>query len=409
MSDTDYYALLEVERTATDVEIKRSYRKLAMKYHPDKNPAGADMFKSISHAYEVLSDPDRRAAYDRYGSEGPPRGPAFNDFFDASDFEGMFGMDDGMHGGFFGGGHARAPQAERHHLDVSLEDLYRGKKLRMKLARSVPCKTCKGLGGKRSVLKECFQCSGKGFRIASQQVGPGLISQMQVKCTACKGTGKIIPETNRCRRCKGECVAEETDTVEVNIEPGARDSDHIVLKGKGDQKPGQDPLDLVFVLRQRKHGVFARHGSHLSARAEVDLAEALCGFSRVLLTHLDGRAIEVVHRAGVIRPGDVLCIAGEGMPRGKHGRGKGDLYIHVDIRFPERSWKPDVDALQALLPRSARETGALPEGASAKSVTSHTISAAEFDSRMRKEQPESRDNGFAHGGHEQSAPECRTQ
>ncbi|KAJ1890608.1 DnaJ-like protein xdj1 [Kickxella alabastrina] len=408
MASQSYYELLEVEISATDAEIKRSYRKLAMKYHPDKNPEGAEQFKDISHAYETLSDPDRRAAYDQYGSEGPHRGHPFDGFYDGGDMDGMEDMYANFFGGGGGGGRPRAPQVERHALSVTLEELFRGKKIRMKLTRSVPCKVCKGLGGKKSVLKDCFECSGKGFRMATQQVGPGLLSQMQVKCNGCKGSGKIIPEKSRCRKCKGECVVDENDTVEAVIKPGELNNAQIVLKGKGDQKPGMDPLDLIFVINQKAHGVFTRDNADLTTTAEIDLAEALCGFSRVLLTHLDGRAIEVTHKAGAIRPGDVLFIKGEGMPVAGKSGSRGNLYIKINIKFPAQGWRPDVTALRSLLPETKWPKVTPGAGVETGTVAGVAITTQEFERRVDRDIPESEDE-YAYGGHEHAVPECNTQ
>ncbi|KAI8322328.1 DnaJ-domain-containing protein [Martensiomyces pterosporus] len=367
-----YYDILGVEPTATDADIKKAYRKLAMKYHPDKNPEGADRFKEISHAYETLSDADRRAAYDQHGSGDMPGGVP--EGFNMDDLYGdLFG------GGMFGAGGAQRQQpAERHPLSVSLEDLYRGKKMRMKLVRSVPCKHCKGLGGKKSVLRDCFACEGKGFKIAARQVAPGLISQQQVACQSCHGTGKVISEKYRCKKCSGERVVDQKDVVEIKIERGSVDGQPIVLRGKGDQKPGQDPGDLVFVLRQKPHPKFTRSGDDLTVEAEIDLAEALCGFSRVLVTHLDGRALEVTHRSGVIKPGDVVCIHNEGMPREKRPRDKGDLFIKLRVKFPDQAWMPAA-ALASLLPKTNWPAPA--EDAQVEVVTARPLSTSEFDAK----------------------------
>ncbi|KAJ2825176.1 DnaJ-like protein xdj1, partial [Coemansia erecta] len=219
MASQSYYEILEVEETATDAEIKRAYRKLAMRYHPDKNADGADMFKEISHAYETLSDPNKRAAYDQFGTQGAPE-----DMFGGFDMGGSF-FDEHM----FGGGPSQPPpaRAEVHPLDITLEDLFRGKKMRMKLVRSALCKQCKGVGGRKSVLRECYSCQGKGFRMTARQVAPGLFSQSQVGCTTCNTTGKVVPDSKKCKRCKGHGVADEKDTVEINIEPGMSDGQRI--------------------------------------------------------------------------------------------------------------------------------------------------------------------------------------
>ncbi|KAJ2297754.1 DnaJ-like protein xdj1 [Coemansia sp. RSA 2706] len=386
MATRSYYEILEIEETATDSEIKRAYRKLAMKYHPDKNPAGAEMFKEISHAYETLSDPSKRAAYDQFGDGDLPE-----------DMFGGFGMGDGFFGeSMFTGGPPPPPKVEIHPLEVTLEDLFRGKKLRLKLVRSTICKQCKGVGGKKAALHECYACNGKGVRLSARQVAPGLFSQTQVGCTVCNRTGKVVPDSKKCKRCKGRGVTDEKDTVEISIEPGMSDGQRIVLAGKGDQKPGQDPLDLVFVLRQIPHSKFTRLGDSLSVKAQIDLAEALCGFSRVLLTHLDGHPLEVSHKSGVLKPGDVLRISCEGMPQEKRPRSRGDLYIVLDIKFPDSKWKPG-SALTELLPQTVWPTPSSSTGAPAKVAAGRPISEDEYTARMREQ---SRNAHHADQGHE---------
>ncbi|KAJ1838186.1 DnaJ-like protein xdj1, partial [Coemansia sp. RSA 2703] len=315
MSTRSYYEILEVETTATDSEIKRAYRKLAMMYHPDKNPEGAELFKDISHAYETLSDPQKRAAYDRYGSEKPQMADPYSDFYDPYDMPDMQDLHD-MFGGLGGQSYnqrgRRPPQPEIHTLDLTLEELFKGKKMKIKLTRSVPCKSCKGLGGKSEVLKTCVECSGSGTKTATRQVGPGFLSQMQVKCDACKGSGKVIPEKHRCRRCKGKCVADESDTIEIVIKPGSCNGDEIRFQGKGDQEPGMPARDLVFVVKESAHSHINRYGPHLVASWEIDLVDALCGFSRDLFVNIDGSALRVTH-SGCLSPDDVLRLPGQGM------------------------------------------------------------------------------------------------
>ncbi|KAJ2553908.1 DnaJ-like protein xdj1 [Coemansia sp. RSA 1933] len=420
MTTRSYYEVLEVDETATDVEIKRAYRRLAMKYHPDKNAEGAELFKEISHAYETLNDPEKRAAYDQYGATGPPGPEMYGDGFDMNDiYAEMFG------GGMFGGGGMprREPKAEKHPLSVSLEDLFRGKKMRMKLERSVPCRHCKGMGGKKSVLKTCVECDGKGSRMAARQVGPSMISQQMVACQKCKGTGKVIPEKYLCRKCKGACTEKRMETVEIKIDPGMADGQRIVLKGKGDQHPGMiEPLDLVFELQQTRHLMFTRSGDHLIANTVIDLAEALCGFSRVLLTHLDGRPLTVSHRGSVLKPGEVLCVSNEGMPREQSPRVRGDLFIKVDIKFPEKGWTPNPE-LKRLLPSTRWPNDAQTESGDVDTEVSvaHSLSAEAFESRTRQKEPSGRQyydeddedddeyySNYEHM-HGNAVPECQPQ
>ncbi|KAJ1825268.1 DnaJ-like protein xdj1 [Coemansia sp. RSA 2675] len=407
MSSRSYYEVLEVETSATEAEIKRAYRTLAMKFHPDKNPEGAETFKEISHAYETLSDPQRRAAYDQYGeSGGRYEGPDM-DF----GFEGMFGS-----------GHPhrdvpRKPRAELHPLSVTLEDLFRGKKMRLKLERSIPCSHCKGLGGKRSVMKSCTPCSGLGYINSLRQMGPGMFLPQKAVCQSCKGLGKVIPEKHRCKKCKGSRVKTEADTVEIKIDPGMSDRQKVILKGKGDQAPGEEAQDLVFVLDQKAHATFVRIGDDLVAEGEIDLAEALCGFSRVMLNDLKGNPLLVTHRTGVIRPGEVLCIHNEGMPRAKRPGDRGDLLLKLHIKFPESGWTPS-PALRSMLPATKRPADKDAEGA--EMVTGRPISANEFAMRTSqssqsrhahadRDEDMFEDYGDDYADYSHGVPECQQQ
>ncbi|KAJ2787754.1 DnaJ-like protein xdj1 [Coemansia interrupta] len=414
MSARSYYEILEVETTATDSEIKRAYRRLAMMYHPDKNPEGAELFKDISHAYETLSDPQKRAAYDRYGSEKPQMADSYDDFYDPYDMPDMQDLHD-MFGNFGGQGHnhrgRRPPQQEVITLDLTLDQLFKGKKKKVKLTRSVPCKACKGLGGKSEVRKTCVECSGRGNKIATRQVGPGLLSRILVKCDACGGSGKVILEKHRCRRCKGKCVTDESDTIEVVIKPGSSDGDEIRFPGKGDHEPGMPAHDLVFVIQQTEHSHISRYGPHLVSSWEIDLADALCGFSRDLFVNIDGCALRVTH-SGCLSPDDVLRLPGQGMVSKDTGK-RGDMFIKFTIRFPDKNkWRPDVDKLRALLPESKWKQFDSEDAKKLAEVSARTIARDGFDKLIRSEQEQARCNNNSNhyedmGSHPQ--PECTTQ
>jgi DnaJ-class molecular chaperone len=181
------------------------------------------------------------------------------------------------------------------------------------------------------------------------------VTQEQVPCSNCRSTGQVFREKDRCKKCKGECVTEEKKVLEVYIPRGSKEGDKIVLEGEADEQPGSETGDIVFILEEKEHDVFTRVGSDLSATLKVSLVESLTGFSRVVVKHLDGRGIQLTHPVGeVLKPGQVLKIAGEGMPH-KKGEGKGDLYLIVEIEFPEDGWKPDVEAIRAALPASKQE------------------------------------------------------
>jgi DnaJ family protein A protein 2 len=187
-----------------------------------------------------------------------------------------------------------------------------------------------------------------GAKQVLRQVGPGLVTQETVACSNCSGSGQVIPEKQRCKKCKGKKVVESKNVLELYIPRGARQGERIVLAGEADQLPDQEPGDIIFTLDEAEHETFERAGADLRAILKISLAEALTGFNRVVLTHLDGRgiALNVQQPNGkVLRPGQVLKVPGEGMPM-KRSDAKGDLYLQVDVEFPEDGWLKDDAALK---------------------------------------------------------------
>ncbi|KAG9326958.1 hypothetical protein KVV02_001908 [Mortierella alpina] len=333
-ADTKYYDTLGVSPDASEAEIKKAYRKLAMQYHPDKNPDAGDRFKEISHAYETLSDPESREMYDRYGEDGPGGAGGFG-FSGGMSQEEMFAQMFG--GGFFGGmpgeGGPGGPRSRtrkgediNHNLNVTLEDLYNGKTTKLSLEKNVVC----GL------------CSGSKFSMT-----------VTVTVTMSDGNGSIMREKDRCKKCKGNKVVNEKKVMEIFIEKGMRNGEKIPMKGEADQLPDVETGDVILVLVQKPHALFERSGADLSCKITISLVEALCGFSKILITHLDGRGIHIEQPAGsVIRPGDVKKIIGEGMPHFKRPIDKGDLYITFEVEFPKDNWAAagSMKSLEALLP-----------------------------------------------------------
>jgi len=182
-----------------------------------------------------------------------------------------------------------------------------------------------------------------GQKAVLRQVGPGLVTQETVPCGNCAGSGQVIPEKSRCKKCKGKKVVESKNVLELYIPRGAREGDRIVLAGEADQLPDQEPGDIVFTLSEASHDTFERAGADLRAELNISLVEALTGFNRVVLTHLDGRGISLnvsPEDGKVLRPGQVLKVPGEGMPL-KRSDAKGDLYLVVDVEFPEDGWLKD--------------------------------------------------------------------
>lgn len=203
------------------------------------------------------------------------------------------------------------------------------------------------------------------MRAQLRQVGPGLVTQETVPCGTCSGTGEIIQEKNRCKKCKGKKVVESKNVLELYIPRGARQGDRIVLAGEADQLPDQEPGDIIFTLVETPHETFERAGSDLKAELNITLAEALTGFHRVVLTHLDGRGVSMNVKqpnGKVLRPGQILKVPGEGMPI-KRSDARGDLFLEVNIEFPQDGWLKDESAIQKVreaLPKSKSE-GTKPE------------------------------------------------
>lgn len=341
---TAFYDRLGVPKNATESDIKRAYRKLALQHHPDRG-GDDEEFKKITRAYEVLADAEKRAIYDERGEEGvadgaPSADQTMNDI-----------ISDLLNG--------RNPNARRaprkgpdivHQLAVSLEDLYNGKTFRLAVNRDVPCDACSATGCRNGNVIEvmCGTCGGAGARVQLRQLGMGVVQQMQVRCDACAGAGKVVPDEHRCPTCRGSHVTKNRKVLEVHVAPGAPAGHQIAFYGEADYVPGFTPGDVIFVISEKPHSVFSRQGDDLVMRKSLSLADALCG-TEFLVTHLDGRRLLVSTKAKVITPESSHLIDGEGMP--KHGSpfSKGRLCIIFAVEFPA-SGAFDAGALSNILP-----------------------------------------------------------
>ncbi|KAL3312510.1 DnaJ (Hsp40), subfamily A, member 4 [Cichlidogyrus casuarinus] len=354
--ETKLYDTLEVQPTATDEELKKAYRKLALKYHPDKNPDAGEKFKEISYAFDVLSDKNKREAYDRGGEQALKEGFSEGGMHNPMD---LFQM-------FFGGGRSRGPRKGEnttHHLPVSLEELYNGNVRKISITKNVICDKCDGIGGKEGSVKKCTTCKGTGFEVRIRQIGPGMIQQMQSPCSSCHGSKEMIDPKDRCNRCEGKKVVRERKVIEINIDKGMKNSQTIKFKNEGDQEPGVEPGDVVIILDEQPHQVFQRRGGDLVVKHQITIADALCGFQHVITT-LDERSIVFGTKPGeVISPHDIKSIDDEGMPTYRRPFEKGRLIIQFDIQFPPNGFLPldKLEALKSLLPKSDPVT--IPEDA----------------------------------------------
>ncbi|CAK1362792.1 Mitochondrial protein import protein mas5 [Cercospora beticola] len=348
--DTKFYDVLGVSPDADESKLKTAYRKGALKHHPDKNahdPGAAEKFKEISHAYEVLSDPQKRQIYDQYGEEGLEQGGGGAGGMAAEDlFAQFFGGGGGGFGGMFGGGmRDQGPKKARtiHHVHkVSLEDIYRGKVSKLALQKSVICAKCDGRGGKEGAVKTCAGCNGQGMKTMMRQMGP-MIQRFQTVCPDCNGEGEQIREKDKCKQCNGKKTVIERKVLHVHVDRGVQSGTKIDFRGEGDQMPGVQPGDVQFEIEQKPHARFQRKGDDLFYHAEIDLLTALAG-GAIYIEHLDDRWLTVEILPGeVISPGEVKVIRGQGMPSYRH-HDYGNMYVQFDVKFPERlSGPPDAD------------------------------------------------------------------
>ncbi|KAF8842070.1 DnaJ-domain-containing protein [Paxillus ammoniavirescens] len=359
--ETELYELLGVPPSASETDIKKAYRKKAKEHHPVKNPndpGAAQKFQEMAAAYEILNDPNTREVYDREGMNGftGPGGRGGGMPADAADMFAQFFGGGATFFDFAGGPGPRKRKGEDTEIpyDVTLEDLYNGKSVKMNMEKEIICGSCSGSGTRGSAkAKECSHCEGKGWTFTQTQIAPSTYGTMRTKCSECNGSGSKIREKDRCKKCKGEKTVKEKTRQEIFIEKGMPDGYRIVLAGAGDQEPDVPPGDVIFRLKTAPHASLERSGSDLLATVKITLSEALLGFSRILITHLDGRGISVSSPPGkIVTPAQTIKLRGEGMPTFKNPDQKGDLYIVLEIEMPDAQWLQGVDqqALAKLLP-----------------------------------------------------------
>ncbi|KAI9140858.1 hypothetical protein BKA69DRAFT_489552 [Paraphysoderma sedebokerense] len=331
LAQTDYYEILGVPRNANKREIKKAYKKLALQYHPDRNPGNDQKFVELAEAYEVLSNEEKRQVYDRYGREGLKQNGNQGGFHDPFDIFAQFGG--------FGFGRQRHEQAEKRGpevqvtLDVELKDLYLGKTFEVEIAKQIICPHCHGTGAKDSSdVHTCSSCQGRGIKVIKQMLAPGIYQQMQMHCDVCGGKGKVVK--SKCPVCSGSKVQRGSSQISINIDPGMVDGQKIVFEREGDQSPDYAPGDIIFVLKTEPHPTFTRKGDNLYTKLSIGLIEALLGFEKQI-EHLDGKKV-TVSRSEVTQYGYVHTIPKAGMPVNGDPDKFGNLYVEIQVIFPPK-------------------------------------------------------------------------
>ncbi|KAK4539242.1 hypothetical protein LTR36_000870 [Oleoguttula mirabilis] len=353
----DYYTLLGIDKSASERQIKKAYRTLSKKYHPDKNPANDtahQKFVEIAEAYEVLIDADVRKIYDQHGHEGVKQhqqgghrpGGGGHDPFDL--FSRFFGG-----GGHFGGGgqggQRRGPSMEVR-IHVPLRNFYTGAAHDFKVEKQAICEKCEGSGSEDGQRDTCAKCNGQGMVIQKHMIAPGLFQQMQMQCDACAGKGSTVK--HKCKVCGGSRHVRAEEAFELVVEKGMPDGARVTYEGEADESPDYVAGDLIVHLMQQEPArggeeeggrtdgtFFRRKGDHLFWREVLSLREAWMGDWTRNLTHLDGHIVQLSRKRGVVvQPGAVEVVDGEGMPVWRHEDGPeyGNLHVEYTVVLPDQ-------------------------------------------------------------------------
>jgi molecular chaperone DnaJ len=349
----DLYEVLGVPRAASPADLKKAYRTLAQQYHPDKCPgdkSAEEKFKEAANAYQILSDNDKRVAYDRYGFDGlrrggagpGPAGPGFGGFNNVEDIFSAFGD---LFGDFFARGRTRHPGRGsdlRLEMPIAFHEAVWGVRKSVEIARSVPCQACRATGAAAGTKAEiCRGCQGKG-----QVVHPQGFFMVQTTCSQCHGAGKTIKDP--CRDCRGRGVRAETSALIVTVPAGVDDSQMLRISGKGESAPGGAPGDLYVVLLVDGDDRFARDGDDIISEIPISFFQAALGGEIEIDTldnNCEGTAILEL-RAGT-QPGDEIVRRGQGIPH-VTDPGRGDHYIRFVIEIPKKLTATQEKALRDL-------------------------------------------------------------
>lgn len=363
MAKRDYYEVLGVGKQATDDEIKKAYRKIAIKYHPDRNPGNKEAeekFKEAAEAYSVLSDKQKRQQYDQFGFDGPNMGGGFGGFgsaggFSMDDIFSMFGDVFGGRGGFsgfggFGGGGAQRAQYRgsdlRLKVRLSLQEVATGVTKKFKVKKDVVCQHCHGSGAQAgSSATTCPTCNGNGYTVKTVRSILGMM-QTQSECPTCHGEGKVIK--NKCPHCAGTGIVKGEEVVEINIPAGVAEGMVVNVPGKGNAAPhnGVNGNIQVFI-EEEPNDTFIRDNQDIIYNLLLDFPTAALG-GEVEIPTIDGKKVRVKIEAGT-QPGKTLRLRGKGLPAVQgYGNGQGDLVVNISVYVPKTLERHERQMLEQL-------------------------------------------------------------
>ncbi|HEV7605484.1 MAG TPA: molecular chaperone DnaJ [Candidatus Limnocylindrales bacterium] len=357
-TERDFYLILGVERTATDAELKRAFRKLAQQWHPDVNtkPEAQARFKEINEAYQVLSDPARRSRYDTFGRAGVEGADA-----GAGGFEGFGGFSDIFDAFFGGAGNAASarrgrpqPGADlRYDLRITFEEAVKGTEKEIEFSALLRCETCQGSGAKvGSQAITCPQCNGRGEVRSVRQTMLGQMVNVSA-CPRCHGEGKVVEDA--CETCRGEGRTERKRTLRVAIPAGIDEGHQIRLSNEGEVGPrGGPPGSLYVAVHVQPHASLTREGTELYYDAAISIAQAALG-TRVSVPTIEG-AEDVEIKPGT-QPNTEIRLRGKGVPHLRHAGQRGDLHVMVDVTVPTKLSKKARDLLAAYAQESGESVG----------------------------------------------------
>ncbi len=360
MTKRDYYEILGIEKNASEGDVKKAYRKMAMKYHPDRNKGDADAekkFKEAAEAYEVLKDPQKRAQYDQFGHAGVNGGYGGGGVnFDNMGFEDIFSRFSDIFGGgmfgedIFGGGRGRGRRREpgqpgsdmKIRMPLTLEEIAFGVEKKLKIKKQIRCDVCHGTGAETdSDFETCGTCNGMG---EVRQVTRTILGQMvnvQV-CPTCQGDGRIIK--NKCKKCSGEGRIKGEETVKINIPSGVANGNYITLRGQGNAgRRGGSAGDLIVLIEEKEHKFFDRDGNNIYHNLTLSIPDAVLG-TEVEVPTLKGKAKLRIEPG--TQPGKMLRMRGRGI-RGLNNSGEGDQYVRINVYMPTELSDKEKEAVKA--------------------------------------------------------------